>query len=79
MGIIVLIVVGVILLGVLKVDLRNIFTRPEVAKNLSFVREKALTMWIAAEPVRYFTVRAFDTYIRKPLERAESATSTTTL
>jgi len=61
-GVIVLIIIGVIILGYFKIDLRDVFTRPEITQNLSFARE--------------FVVGAFNTYIRAPFEKAGSASST---
>lgn len=70
------IVIGVIILGVLKVDVRSILSRPEVAQNISFVREKGKDLWVVTRPARLWIAGAFITYVVHPFEKANEATST---
>ncbi len=69
---IILIVIGVIILGVLKVDVRAVLARPEVAQNISFVKEKGKELWVASRPARIWIAKAFTTYVVHPLEKADS-------
>ncbi len=69
---IILIVIGVIILGIFKVDVRSVLARPEVAQNISFVKEKGKEFWAASHPARIWILNAFVTYVVHPLEKADS-------
>lgn len=69
---IILIIIGVILLGVLRVDVRAVLARPEVIQNISFVKEKVKGLWVVSRPARIWIVKTFTTYVVYPLEKADS-------